>query len=133
MAGLTKAQRAEREAAKAKEQQAQLEMLQKLAKGEITVEDVAKALKPENAPRVITVERVKDKEGKATPKVKIKGIYAKFPITLYARHILKLEDEGHWDAAVKIAREIVAEEDAAAETPVADLDAPPEVTEEKAA
>jgi hypothetical protein len=119
MAGLTKEQRAKREAEKAQLEKARMQVLLDIAAGKITPEDAAKLLNPVNEVREITVTRIV-KDDKPTNKVKIAGLYSRYPITLYAEHIIRLVDEGHWDKVVGLAREIVAEGGESLE-----LDAPP--------
>lgn len=125
MAGLTKAERAKRQLEQKELEAKRLQVLMDIAAGKIKPEDAAKLLNPVNEVREITVTRVLDKEGKPTNKVKITGLYSKYPITLYAEHVVRLVDEGHWAKVEELARAIVAEgETLAVDEPPADEAAP---------
>lgn len=124
MAGLTKEQRAKREAEKKQVEAARMQVLLDLQAGKLLPEEAARLLNPVNEVREITVTRIV-KDDTPTNKVKISGLYSRYPITLYAEHILRLVDEGHWDAAVALAREIVAEGGEQLEVDAPPDDAPP--------
>lgn len=125
MAGLTKEQRAKRLQEQKALEAARMQILVKIGKGELTAEEGAKLLSPVNEVRVITVTRVV-KDNEPTNRIKIAGLYSRYPVTLYASHIVRLVDEGHWDKVVEMARAILEEGGESLE-----LDAPP--TEEGAA
>jgi hypothetical protein len=127
MAGLTKEQRAKREQERVSLERARMQVLMDIAAGKITPEEAQKLLNPVNEVREITVTRILDKDGKPTNKIKIKGFYARFPITLYAEHVARMMDEGHWAKVVEMARAIIAEGGESLE-----LDAPPDEGEAEA-
>jgi hypothetical protein len=109
MAGLTKEQRAKRQLEQKELEAKRMQVLVDIAAGKVSPEDAAKLLNPVNEVREITVTRITDKEGKPTNKVKISGLYSRYPITLYAEHVVRLVDEGHWAKVEELARAIVAE------------------------
>jgi hypothetical protein len=127
MAGLTKEQRAKRQQEQKELEAKRLQVLMDIAAGKVSPEEAAKLLNPVNEVREITVTRIKDKDGKDTNKVKIAGLYSRYPITLYAEHVVRLVDEGHWAKVEELARAIVAEggESLAVDEPPAE-DAKPE-------
>lgn len=119
MAGLTKEQRAKRQQEQKELEAKRLQVLMDIAAGKVTPEEAAKMLNPVNEVREITVTRIA-KDDTPTNKIKIAGLYSRYPITLYAEHVVRLVDEGHWDKVVTMARAIVAEGGESLE-----LDAPP--------
>ena len=93
---------AEREAEKAAAKKQRLEILAKLAKGEINADEAEKLLNA-RPDREWEVGKSPDQQ-----KVTLRGPYARFPVTLYPAHIVRMADEGHWEAMVKLAREMLA-------------------------
>ncbi len=104
---------------KADAQAKRLEILSKLAKGELTAEEADKQL---NAKPDRQWEITRSPDGQ---KVMLKGIYQRFPLTIYPAHIKRMVEEGFWDQMVALADTILAEQEKAGQHPLENVEDPP--------